>query len=62
MFYLQLLLIIKSNIPEFTLENFTDEPIRAAKGIYSPLKINKLKEKLKEEKGFSKRNECRKPV
>jgi len=40
LFYLQLLLIIKTNIVEFRLDNFTDDPVRAAKGIYSPLRIN----------------------
>ena len=37
LFYLQILLVIKSGIFDFQLENFTDEPARAGRGIYCML-------------------------
>lgn len=38
LFYLQLLLVILLNVSKFSLDNMTDNPGRAAKGIYSLLK------------------------
>jgi hypothetical protein len=43
LFHLQLLLMLLSGAQVFYLENFTDEPARAAKGIYSLLNVNKTK-------------------
>lgn len=40
MFHLQLLLVMTSSARIFNLNNFTDEPARAAQGIYSLLSVN----------------------
>ena len=40
LFKLQLLLIIRCNIPDFKLENFTDDQCRAARGIYNDLELD----------------------
>jgi hypothetical protein len=38
---MQLILCYLSNISEVTLENYTDEPARAAQGIYKRFEVNK---------------------
>ena len=40
MFHLQLLLVMTTGVRVFNLSNFTDEPARAAQGIYSLLSVN----------------------
>ena len=40
LFHLLLLLVIYSGTPELTLDNFTEDPARAADGIYSLLSVN----------------------
>lgn len=45
LFHLTLLLAISLNVPVFYLDNFTDEPARAAQGIYSLFKVDKTKER-----------------
>ena len=40
LFHLQLLLVMSSGARIFNLNNFTDEPARAAQGIYSLLSVN----------------------
>lgn len=44
LFNLQLLLMVLSNVVLFTLDNFTDDPARAATGIYELLDVNKSAE------------------
>ena len=40
LFYLQLLLAFLSNVQNFDLDNFTDDPTRAAAGIYKMLELD----------------------
>lgn len=45
LFHLTLLLAISLNVSVFYLDNFTDEPARAAQGIYSLFQVDKTKER-----------------
>jgi len=48
LFKLQLLLIIRCNIPDFKLENYTDDQCRAARGIYKDLEVDLREEDMKD--------------
>jgi len=53
LFLLQLLLSILMDVKVYSLENFTNDPVRAARGIYRGFKIDKREEDRSKYVGFS---------